>query len=328
LEDAENDAGAVRRALRQACRQANQTVDDAEQSTDALREAFGPKQGHGPGTQESLRDLEEVRALHALLQHNKTLAYIAQLSGRLARLGQAHKKTQVDHAVGSMKGITLGGNLDRVLPSELVGLRSGSKLLRLQTLEKLLGKRALQYLWRGEESETRGPMIVLCDESGSMAHTGKQEWSKAVALALLTIAAQQQRAAYLLGFNYVVTHEHHFPAGHTDTPGLCAALMARCTGGTEVEAPMRRALAILHDVPTMRKADIVLISDGEASVSPEFVAEVLQVRRTAGVQLYLVLIGGGANSESLRPIATATYQVSGTPDRETGKVAPLLAQVS
>lgn len=325
---APGDGSATRRALRQACREASQTIDDAETATDALGEALGRHQGHGPGSSESLQSLDEVRSLYALLQNNKELQHIAALAGRLVRLGDAHKKTIVTPAVGAIKGIEIGGILERLLPSELVGLRSPAKLLRLQTLDKILNKRALQYKMAGVESETRGPIIALIDESGSMTQDGKQAWSKACALALLTIATTQKRPCYLIGFNYHPTHEHHFVPEKVDMADLCAALMARCLGGTDFDSVLLRALQVFRQEPTLHKSDVVLISDGEASIDPEVTQAVLAMKQQHGLHVYGLLIGDDASGESLAPLADMLYHVSNTPERDNVKIAPLLAKVS
>ena len=337
---AQGDAAAAdqRRQIRQACREAAHTVDQAGQATDALQQALGRQQGQGPGTQESLKDLDDVRRLYALLRDNPTLRHIAALAGRLHRLGQAHKKARFEPAVGTVKGITLGGDLERVLPSELAGLRSANKLLRLRTLERLMSRKALQYLWRGEESLTRGPLIVLVDESGSMGHGpgSAGAWSKAVCLALMTQAIDQHRAFHLVGFSghrssaswrEAINHEFHCDAGSSPpSEAVCTALLRGCDGGTSFNAPLRRALEVLQDTPTMRQADIVLITDGEATIADDVQQAVLAVRAREGVQLYGVLVGADARGNTLQPIATALWHVSQQLDGAV--VAPLLAQVS
>ncbi len=335
-----DDGSGTRRAVRQACREAAQTIDQAEQATDALGAALGRQQGHGPGSRESLKDLDDVRALYALVRQNKELAHIAELAGRLQRLGQAHKKTLVAPAVGSIKGVTLGGDLERLLPSELAGLRSSSKLLKLQTLDKIMNKRALQYLWRGVDSLTRGPLIVMCDESGSMGNGvgSAGAWSKAVCLSLLTTAVQHKRAFHLIGFSghsrhspweYAINHELHAePGSPASVETVCAALLWQCGGGTSFNAPLRRALETLRTSTTMRHSDLIFLTDGEADVSPDMTEAMQRLRTTDGVACYVILVGEGASGTSLAPIATAMWHVSANAQAEPGRIAPLLAKVS
>lgn len=318
-----DDGSAARRALRQAMRRAQDAVDAAEASTEAMAAAMGLHAGTGPGHAETLRDLEQVRQLWGLLKDNPTMRHIAEMAGRLQRLGQAHKKCQVTPAVGRIKGIAIGGELDRILPSELAGLRSAHRLQRLSTLGKIMEKRALQYEMQGEESETRGPIIVLVDESGSMAGPTEQ-WSKAVALALLTTATQQKRGWCLAGFNINVTHHHHAEAGGATVEMLAEALRIQADGGTDFDPPLTYALEILRTVPAMRKADIILITDGEAPLSDQVAEDVNRHRKEDSLHVYIVGIGD-IRMRALRLIADAIYAVSERPERDSATVAPVIA---
>ena len=320
-------ASAVRRALRQAMREAQSAVEVAEASTAAVGEALGLHAGTGPSHVETLHDLDQVRQLWALLKDDPAMRHIAEMAGRLQRLGQAHKRCQVTPAVGRIKGITVGGDLDRILPSELAGLRSTNRIQRLATLGKIVGKRALQYEMQGEESETRGPILVLLDESGSMRGESEQ-WSKAVALALLTTATQQKRAWWLCGFASDITHEHLMLPGHGNSPALLDALAMRASGGTNFELPMTRALQVLREQPALYKADMILVTDGEADITPDLLAAINHHRQTDSLHVYVVGIGGPIKTGHLSPMADAMYTVSAYPEIEGATVAPMIALVA
>ena len=321
---ASEDASAVRRALRQAMRQAQDAVDEAEVSIEAMGDAMGLQAGTGPGHAETLHDIEQVRQLWALLRDNPTMRHIAEMAGRLQRLGRAHKKCQVTPAIGRIKGITVGGDLDRLLPAELAGLRSANRLQRLSTLSKIMGKRAMQYEMQGEDSETRGPILVLLDESGSMQGDAEQ-WSKAVALALLATATEQKRAWWLCGFSDRVTHQHLLRHGEAGTDTLLDALAMRASGGTAFDPPLNAALRVLTEKPELRKADIILVTDGEAPLSDNVAAAVNQHRKEHGLHVYVIGIGG-IRTKILSPIADAIYTVSGgSQERDGATVAPVVA---
>src|SRR5262249_51064526 len=89
------DDGDARRKLRQACRDATKSVDEAEASLEGLTEAFGLHAGTEPGQVQTLHDIDQVRQLYALVRDNPMLRQIAELAGRLQRLGSTHKRTQV-----------------------------------------------------------------------------------------------------------------------------------------------------------------------------------------------------------------------------------------
>lgn len=185
----------------------------------------------------------------------------------------------------------------------------------------------MQYELSGTESLTKGPVIVLVDESGSMQGNGKQEWSKAVALALLTLATQQKRTCFLAGFDVSIRHEHLFRPQTMTVDDVCQALTAACSGGTDFNVPLRRALQVLHAEPAMNQADIVIVTDGEATIDDDVLVAIGTAQEKANVHLYGVLIGRGASGKSLKPVATTLYRVQEAPQQDSEKIAPLLAQV-
>ena len=315
---------AMRSALRVACRAAAQDVDGATSAVEGVAECLGLQAGTDPGNPETLHSLDEVRALYELLRNNDMLTKIAALSGRLSRLGDRAKRCTVLGAVGAINGITIGGDLTRILPAELVGIRSTSRIGRLSTLGKILGKRALQYTMRTTAPETRGPICIAIDESGSMEGEPLL-WSKAIALALLSTATRQRRAWWLGGFTTFVRHEHLVEPGGADQELLTEILRHGASGGTAFDPPLERALQIIAESPHMRKADILLVTDGEAAVSQEVAQQVLEARQRHDVHLYVIGIGGDARLETLAPIASKVYRVSTSPTRDSETIAEIIA---
>jgi len=321
------DSATTRRQMRQACREAGKAIDTAESALEGLTEALGLAAGDGVGSGETMADIDQLRSLYALLRDNPTMRRIAEMAGRLQRLGASHKRCQVTPAVGAIKGITIGGDLDRLLPGELVGLRSGNRVERLRTLQRIMDKRAMQYLMQGAQSEVRGPIIVAVDESSSVRLSGVDTWCKAVALALLSTAIEQRRAYTLLGFTMEVEHEMTVLPGEASMQALLPHLTRHCRGGTSFDAALTRALEVLHTAPSMHQADIIFITDGEDSISPELVEAIAHAQKENGVHVYAICVGQDANPESLRAIANEVYHVSESPEHDSATVAPCIALV-
>ncbi len=319
------DSSTTRRQLRQACRDAGQAIDTAESAVEGLTEALGIAAGSGVSQGETMADVDQLRTLYALLRDNPVMRRIAEMAGRLSRLGASHKRCKVTPAVGAIKGLTIGGDLDRILPAELVGVRSSHKVERLRTLQKIMDKRALQYLMQGTAPETRGPVIVLCDESSSMRTSGVDGWSKAVALALLTTATQQKRAYTLMGFTEQVEHQITVEPGQASMDTLLPHLTRYCTGGTSFDAPLLAALDVFHHAPSMRKADIVFITDGEDRISASIVEEITKAKQEYGLHVYGICLGREAKAERLKSICHDVYQVSSTPEQDGATIAPCIA---
>ncbi len=323
---------ALRKALRQACRDASAAVDEAEAAVEGMGEALGSTAGHGLGEPQSLQDLSAIRALYELLRHNTMLQRIALLAGRLSRICASHKRSRVTPAEGGIKDVVLGGDLAKILPGELAGLRSRHRLLRLSTLQKVMSRQALQYLTQGTAPETRGPIICALDESDSMNdHDGMpRDWSKAVAMALLTTATQQKRACHILGFTEFVTHEQTILPGELHLEVLTDALLRQCDGGTSFNAPLRRMMEILRTAPTMHKADFVFVTDGAAVIAPEVMAEMQALKHETSAHLYVLGIGPAAQQHIhlIAPIADEIYLVAARADEDSERIAPVIALAS
>ena len=321
------DPSGTRRRMRQAMRAAGEAVDEAEQAMEGIATAFGVDAGTEAGTGETLTALEHVRTLYVHLAHHDRLQQIAQLAGRLHRLAQSHKRSRGQSHVGAMTGVTMGGDLARILPSELAGLR-GSRLARLQVLAKIQGRKALQYDVQAPVPEARGPILVCLDESSSMGGQ-RNLWAKAVALALLTICREERRAWGLIGFDAVVQRTLVVePGDRTPVDTLMQVLLGFSGGGTDFDAPLEKALDVLRSSPVLHKADLIFVTDGASEVSAGVAQQVNAVREAEGLSVYVVGVGTAAKLASLAPIATATFHLSSRPQDNTGAIVPLLAQVA
>lgn len=327
--------GDARRALRQGLREALHAADAATETLEGITEALGFEYGTGQGNAETLQGLENVRRLYALIKDNDLLKKICSLAGRLQRLASSYKRTRVTPGVGPIKGITLGGDLPLILPSELIGLRSTNKVLRIATLGKVMAKRALQYEIEGLVPAARGPVILCLDKSGSMQ--GEAEiWAKAVAMTLLKTAMDQQRAFHYIGFygrksdapySVAIQRQQTFLPGETAWQDVIDVLLDGCDGGTDFEAPLHYALAALHTSAVMKHADIVMISDGAGRINLQITEEVNKARQEERLHVYCIAIGKNARLHTLQPISDEMYQLSNHPEKESEKVTPILALI-
>ena len=307
---------AVRAAIRRATRAARDAVQEAEGELEGVATALGGSMaGQGFVSNGGPANLAAVRDAHARLQGSTRLRRIAELAGRLERLAAAKAKSTVKPGVGEVHGIDQGNDLARLLPSELVSLRHPR--LRLALLSKIVQHRALCYGMKGKETQARGPIVVLLDESASMLEQGKAVWSKAVCLALLSTATRQKRAWHLIAFNGKIRREVEVSAGQATAKLISDALDNGCAGGTDFDAPVLRAAEIIRTAKAMRKADVVIITDGEDDLEPETVAQATTLTRLEGVSWFVVGVGDAAASgglKSLAPIATSTVAVRDTED--------------
>lgn len=318
------DNGDLRRKLRKAVRAATAAVDAAEAELDGLAEAMGiTRPGTALGESTTLEDIDKIRAAHKVAKQSPQLQRIAELAGRLQRIAASKKRSKVDRAIGAVKGIELSGDVARIIPSELADLNSSIPMLRLAGLSKILDKRALSYKMTGDAPEARGPIVVLFDESSSMRN-GRETWSKALGMAILTTATKQKRAWTGIGFSGGINHERTIEPGEATIDDVTAALVRRPRGGTRFNAPLLRACEVIETSKAMHKADIILITDGESTVSDDVVKRVNKLRSENGVNVYAIGVGCEASLSSVKEITNETYQVRSLDTGDNELIAPVV----
>jgi Mg-chelatase subunit ChlD len=301
----------LRRPLAAACAVAARAVENLRDAVEGLAYvAFqgGHMPGTGTGAEETalLRSqtvtlAAAVRPLAARLKLDERLRRIAALAGRFKRIAASKRRQRVKHGADEVTDVEQGADLGRALPVELAKL--SHRLLRLDFMRSLLERQALQYRLEGTAYLGKGPLVVLLDKSGSMDGP-RDVWATAVALALLDQAQRERRTYALLGFDSRVKFEAVVnPSDALPEEGL----FVPCGGGTEIAAAIQRGLEIIRTHPgALRKADIVLITDGGSDAS-----EAGRVREGAAALGVTILgLGIGVERDWLLPWCDEVHAVT------------------
>lgn len=247
----------LRNALRVGCAAAASAVDEQRDAMDGL---VGVAMGVGsaPGAA-GAADGTHARTLARRLKDDLRLKQIALLAGRFRRIAARKHRERTRHGADDVSDVEQGGDLARLLPLELAKLMHTRT--RLAILRDLAERTALQYRLQGTEAKGKGPIVVCLDKSGSMSGPA-DIWATAVALALLEIAQREHRAFAVLCFDAHVRYEVLVPAGG-ELPA--EALLVGCSGGTDIQLCLDRALTLIaENQGSIRKADVVLITDGQS----------------------------------------------------------------
>lgn len=287
----------LRRAMVAACEKSSKVIEQQRESMEGLVGV-----GFGSGSSLGSRSAgTPARQLSQRLKRDERLARIALLAGKFKRIAAAKQKAKVRHGADEVSDIELGSNLSRTLPSELAKL--SHPLLRREFLASLLEGKVMQYRLSGTDSLGRGPLVVCLDKSGSME--GQEDiWATAVALALLDIAKRQKRPFALLAFDGEVKRQDIVPV---DGQLPEETLFTACTGGTNITGVLARAMSVIHDSNgAMKKADVVLITDGESDTGGapaiRHLAEELRVT--------VLGVGIGVSAESLKPWCDEVHAIT------------------
>ncbi|MBI4819829.1 MAG: VWA domain-containing protein [Deltaproteobacteria bacterium] len=297
-----------------------------------MDEASSTVRGLGLGAGElDRKDTDASLELGDRLMRSKKLKLLAQLTGALREVAFAARRGRIPKAQQEVHAVTTGRDLDRLLPSELVGLPKLRHALHLDFLRKLAEGELLQYELIAHA--TRGPIVVCVDGSGSM-HGSKEIWAKAVALTLMEIARRERRACLAIVFSdagqmaeFELLERGPVSAGRGRVRSEEVLRFAEHFpgGGTDFEGPLSRATDAVTE-GKHRRGDIVFITDGEASVSAELLERLSIERKRHAFQIRGVLVNVGMShrAETLERFADEVLRVT---DLGTDAVGDLFAAV-
>lgn len=264
----------------------------------------------------------EVQQILAAIKRNPALQQFQKLLGRLRQIA-ARKARSKDRGEGVRESRQeTGRDLKRAVPSELVALTHPA--MRAQAYMRWArGELRL----RGQKTRRRlghGPLVVCEDASGSM-DGAKQQWAKALVMALATYAKVQKRSFGWVMFDYVVHRSETYLRGVLSATQMIEIAQSRAGGGTNFEPPLRAALKMIK-VEGLKKADIVLVTDGICAVSSEFLRELLAVKKALEISIFTVLVNvGETTDETVREFSDRVIPISElTAEEAGGKVIGIL----
>lgn len=279
---------------------AGRVLDDVADARESLN---GVLPGLGAPPARSEQESPGRLALIERLRTDARLRRVLQIAGRMQRIAERVRVQRTDDVPEEVVDVERGGDLGRILPSELVGLRHPA--LRRLALKGLAERSMLQYKLTGTERLGRGPIAVLLDVSDSMARPlcglRRIDWAAAVGVAAIRSAVLQRRPVSLAAFNGGIARSWVVPAGDTKAAAAAVVEVAciQAGGGTRFDSAISWAL----DAGAERdRADLVLVTDGEDDVSKS-VATRLADAKSRGLRLWGVLAGDGGLDESMRSFA-------------------------
>jgi len=243
---------------------------------------------------------EDFSALAKMLQNNQQIKELAHKMGRDYISEEKKKQVKIPEASKSeVYGTHRSDDVMRMLPSELLNLDDET----LETLfyARLLEKNLLCYELQGvtfnsgeeiEETKKRtGPVVACLDTSGSMNGAPMLK-AKALLLAIANILKQEDRSLHVLLFGASGEIREFSMDRQNNAAGLLAFLQQGFGGGTDFESPLKRAFEVIALQRDYKKADVLMISDGDCHLSPEFTQIVTSQKHKLNCMVYSVLCNG------------------------------------
>jgi len=243
------------------------------------------------------------------LARNRKLGELARLVGRFKQDARALRRKTLDRGVTEAYDVERGADLGRLIPSELLALHHPQ--LRADFHRRLLEGAVLQYRLREDEQKGKGPMVVCIDVSSSM-QGDKELWAKAVSLTLMDIARRQRRLFRAVLFSsgpesmkvIDLNRERRY---QPELPKVIELAEYFPGGGTDFQAPIDAAIELIAD-KKLKRGDIVVITDGECQVAPEWLANLRERKEELQFSIFAVLVDVG--SSDLSTLAQFSDRVS------------------
>ena len=133
-------------------------------------------------------------------------------------------------------------------------------------------------------------MLVALDTSGSMKGAPGNV-ARSIVLQVLRTAHAERRGCRLLAFGGAGELVEHELALTADGLGALMAVMGQSfEGGTDLQAPIERAIARVHEAQWSR-ADLLIVSDGEFGCTPQTLAQLDRARDELALRVQGILIG-------------------------------------
>lgn len=279
-------AASLRSAMRGAAQKAQETIAEYDDAMLTL--------GAGDGGGIMSKVAAPPAQLRNTLLRNAKLRKILKLAGRMKSAAIQKQRTKARPGREELCDVKLGSELDRLLPSELVNLAEEDTEALL--FRKLIENGAMTYELRGKENKAEGPIILAVDESGSMSGDPDM-WAKAVAIALMEIAARQNRPFAYVHFASSVCRVDEVPNPKSFKLEQLEELVSYFNGGgTRIAVALAHCADMLDKAATDRsgkpwkRADVILITDGESGDDVEQAKAIERIRAQSG-HLYTCFIG-------------------------------------
>ena len=182
---------------------------------------------------------------------------VAKLAGRMYAELKGARARQVNGIPGEVHSVEQGRDVGRLLPSEQVLLMDDQ--LEVTVLERIATGRALQFAVRGTAPASKGPIVMVLDESSSMDGP-RNIFAKAAAVAVTRVAAAERRPVAVVHYSTSVVRR----ADCLEPTALIEMVRHFLQGGTDTPRALGAARELVQQLARKGKigADVILVTDG------------------------------------------------------------------
>ena len=246
------------------------------------------------------------------------MAKFAAMIGAFRSMATAESRRRVDTVPSEATGIVLGDDLTRLVPAEFLNLAAPE--MEDDFWLRWSERRLLNWRLTGYERQGRGPILVVCDESGSMeipdlGGVSREAWSKAFALSLCDVAKREGRDFVYIGFSSTKQQWVCDLSGAANTLDNVVEFTEHFfNGGTHYETPLAMALELIeerHAATGLARPDVVFLTDDAYTMpDPGFLERWNATRERVSVRCHGIHLGTAtcgalaAIADDVRHVAT------------------------
>lgn len=268
-----------------------------------------PKELTEQGVPEAMDIVKRMRQSDAFKRFKDLLGRIRHIAARKA-------KSNVRREGRFVPKTEYGRDIARAEPGELAALVHPA--LRLKTLERWTRGELRLVGQVFKAALGKGPVVFLEDASGSMDGP-KQQWVKAVALALAYFSKLERRTFVWIMFDGAVRKVKVFPSGRITAKDMLEIAESRAGGGTNFDRPLDAAMDLIKG-EGLKKADILMGTDGECAVSAAWLVSFLERKKALEVNVVTVLMDvGDTSAATVRQFSDSVEKVSSFTAEEAGR---------
>ena len=270
-------------------------------------------------------DVSNMRRLAELLRGNERLRRMIELIGSMERIVSDEKKKSVHGREQLVDYSRKELDLEDLAPEEFIGLGAPEgSALHTDFMIRLANSELLHCRYEGEAPEGRGPVIILKDTSGSMDGE-RLEFANALEFAVMTRMLKENRKFISIPFSGSDCWQVYEPKGKPSLDEILEHLSLNYCGGTDPYPPLFWSLDRILEKQDMRKAGILIITDGEFEYpTDDFMTKLDAARENPGVLIHSIVIG--CDPYGLREFADRIVTVEDL--GEAGEKGNLDAQVA
>ena len=231
------------------------------------------------------------------MKSDSSFLQMAELIGKLRLSAAGQRATKKGLEGSQFSGMMFGDDISALAESEMIRLADPEteKAFDMDYKARML---ALDEKV-AESPADAGGMAILVDMSGSMSDLEANGFDRlqvamAMAIAALEIAANEYRPAWLAIFDDDIRYDKSWSAsrGIDQKEMISLCKKRRTLGGTNFPNALEFAMSQLEGGKIEKDSHILMITDGQDYISPDWAAEFRARLDDAEVQLHVLLIGG------------------------------------